>query len=116
MISQSIALCEIAPTLASAQRHEQIRDAALQLPAVSRWRDALLAVADERYADAAVRYEKIGSQPLAADAHLLAARQAADEGRTADAHRHAEEVLAFAERTGASLYRQRAAAFVRASA
>ena len=60
-------------------------------------------IADERYADAATLYEQIGSQPLAADAHLLAARQAANEGRTADAHRHAEAVLAFAKRTGASL-------------
>jgi len=34
----------------------------------------------------------------------------------ADAHRHAEVVLAFAEQTGASLYQQRAEVFIKASA
>ena len=113
---RAIELCEIASVLATAGHHQEIRDAALLLPRASRWRDPLLAVADKRYADAATLYEQVGSQPLAADAHLLAASQATDEGRTADAHRHAEAVLAFAERTGASLYERRAEAFVKASA
>ena len=85
-------------------------------PQACRWRDALLAVADERYADAATLYEEIGSQPLAADAHLLAARQAADEGRTADAHQHAEAVLALRRADGRFALRARAEAFVKASA
>ena len=116
MTSRATELCEIAPTLANASRHDEIRDAALSLPEASRWRDALLAIADQHYADAATLYNEIGSRPLAADAHLLAARQAADEGRTADAHQHAEAVLAFSEETGASLYQQRAEVFIKASA
>ena len=114
--TRAIELCEIAPTLATANKHEEIRTAALLLPEASRWRNALMLIADERYSDAATLYMEIGSQPLAADANLLAARQAADQGRTADAHRHAEAVLDFAELTGASLYERRAEAFVKASA
>jgi class 3 adenylate cyclase len=116
MTTRAIELCEIAPTLATASRHQEIGDAALPLPEASRWRDALLHVAEQRYAAAAGLYDEIGSQPLAADAHLLAAQQAADQGRTADANQHAEAVLAFAEQTGAMLYRQRAEVFLRASA
>ena len=65
---------------------------------------------------AAIHYEQIGSQPLAADAHLLAARQAAKEGRHSDAHHHASVVLAMAEKTGATLYQQQAEEFLKASA
>ena len=114
--SRAVELGEITPTLATANRHAEIQTAAQLLPQACRWRDPLLAVADERYSDAATLYEEIGSQPLAADARLLAAQQAADEGRTADAHRHADAVLGFAKRTGASLYERRAEAFIRASA
>jgi hypothetical protein len=57
----------------------------------------------------------VASQRRSASA-VSGARQAADEGRTADAHQHAEAVLAFAEQTGAVLYHQRAETFVRASA
>ena len=109
-------LCGIGLILATADRHEDIRAAALLLPESARWRQALLAIADSRYADAATLYEQIGSQPLAADAHLLAARQAASEGRTADAHRHAEAILAFAKTTGATFYQSHAEALVKASA
>jgi hypothetical protein len=116
MTSRAIELCEVAPTVAHCSRHHEIREAALPLPEASRWRDALLAIADHRYADAATLYKQIGSQPLAADAHLLAARHAADEGRTADAHQHAKALLAFAEQTAASLYHHRAEAFINASA
>ena len=63
-------------------------------------------MADKRYADAAAHYVHIGSRPLAADAHLLAARQAADEGRTAEAYGQAEAVLDFARQTGATLYQR----------
>jgi class 3 adenylate cyclase len=107
-LNRTIELCEIASTLATAARHEEIREAALLLPEACRWRDALLAVADERYARAAELYEEIGSRPLAAEAHLLAARRAAEDGRSTEAQHHAEAVMAFATQTGASLYRQRA--------
>ncbi|MFL6048511.1 MAG: hypothetical protein ACJ738_01940 [Gaiellales bacterium] len=86
------------------------------LPAACRWRAALLLAADRRYAEAATMYENIGSQPLAADMHLLAAREAGEVGRGADAARHAQAVLTFAAGTGATLYRAQAEPFVRASA
>ena len=107
-------LCEIADILAMTGQHESVRAAAMLLPEASRWRDALLAVADERYSDAAAVYEEIGSQPLAANAHVLATGQAAQQGRDAEARDHAGAVIAFAEKCGASLYLDRAAEVVRA--
>ena len=83
---------------------------------ICHWRDALLLIADARYAEAAELYEQIGSQPLAADAYLLAAQEESTEGRTSDAARHAEAVLAFAARTGALLYQRHAEQLVAASA
>ena len=114
--SRAVNLGEITPTLATTNRHAEIQTAAQLLPQACRWREPLLAIATEHYGGAATLYEQIGSQPLAADAHLLAAQQATDEGRTADAHQHAEVVLGFAKRTGASLYERRAGAFVKATA
>ena len=105
---RSMELCEIASPLAEANRHQDIRDAASRLPVASRWREALLLVADTRYADAALLYEAIGSAPLAADADVLAADQAHAEGRAADAAHHTERVFAFADRTGATVYRNQA--------
>jgi class 3 adenylate cyclase len=113
--ARSLELCEIAPILVQANRHEEIRSAASVLPDACRWRDALLLTAEQRYADAATRYTEIGSEPLAADAHLLAAHQAADEGHTADAARHADAVLAFAGQTGAVLYQRQAAECAKAA-
>jgi hypothetical protein len=85
------------------------------LSEASRWRDAILLVADGSYAEAAAAYERIGSQPLAADVHLLAAGRARDDGRMADADRHRRAVLAFAARTGASLYERFAAQLTKAT-
>jgi class 3 adenylate cyclase len=116
MTARATELCEIAPTLTTAGRHNQIRAAALLLPEACRWRTALLHIAEERYAEAATLYAEIGSQPLAADAHLLAARQATHNGRTAQAQQYAEAVSAFAQKAGATLYQQRAEAFLKASA
>ena len=73
------------PSSYGATRTTDIRRAALLLPEACRWRDALLLTADQRYADAAQLYDEIGSHPLAADAHLLAARQASEQGRVAEA-------------------------------
>jgi len=99
--SRAIELCEIAPILATAGRGADIEGAAKLLPSASRWRDALLLIASERYADAAALYEEIGSGQLAAEMHLLAAGRAADEGRTGDVRRHTDTVVAYAERSGA---------------
>jgi class 3 adenylate cyclase len=109
-------LCEVAPILVDANRHDTIRRAALRLPEACRWRDALLLTAERRYADAAELYTEIGSHPYAADAHLLAAHQAAAEGRTSEVAHHARAVQAFAAKTGATLYQQQAEQLSAASA
>jgi class 3 adenylate cyclase len=114
--SRGIELCEVAHVLAAARRHEEIREASARLPEAARWRDALVLLADERYAEAAALYEEIGSRPLTADAHLLAAEQLSSQGRSADAQRHARAVLEFAEHSGAMLYARNAEQFLRASA
>jgi hypothetical protein len=56
----------------------------------------------------------MGSQPLAAQAHLLAARQGAQDGRHPAANRHAQQALAFYEPVAATLYADEAAALMRA--
>jgi hypothetical protein len=113
MVNRAIELSELTPVLVTAGRHQDIRDAALLLPQASRWRDALLLTADHQYAESAELYTEIGSQPLAADAHLLAATQATTEDRAAH---HAHAVIGFAEKTGATLYQRQAEQFLRASA
>ena len=102
--------------LADAGQHADIRRAAQFLPDAMQMARSADAIAEQRYSDAATLYDEIGSRPLAADAHLLAVRQAIDEGRTVDAHRHVQAVFEFARQTGAALYQQRAEALVRASA
>jgi len=114
--ARSLELCELAPILVRHSRHEAIRGAAIVLPEACRWRDALLLTADGRYADAALLYTEIGSRPLAADAHLLAAEKASNEGRLTEATQHAGAVLAFAEHTGATLYHRQATRLLEASA
>ena len=116
MTGHSLELCEIATILAQADRHDDIRQATLLLPDACRWREPLLLIADQRYAEAAELYEHLGSHPLAADGHLLAARQAAAVAATTDAAAHANAVLAFAEQTGATLYRHKAERLTVASA
>ena len=113
--NRAMELCEIAPTLAIYGRHDGIRDGGLLLPEASRWRGAILLVADGSYAEAAAAYERTGSQPLAADVHLLAVAKARAEGRESDAGRHVRAVLEFGERTGASLYERFAAELVAAT-
>jgi hypothetical protein len=107
-----IELCQIADVLAGAGQHQRLQAAAQLVPVASRWREGLMATADGRYADAAVVYEQIGSRPIAADAHLLAARQSLLDRRHADAVLHAHAVISFAEHAGATLYRERASAIV----
>jgi class 3 adenylate cyclase len=116
MVNRAIELGEITPILATADRHEAIREAAMLLPKACRWRDALLLVADQNYAEAVLVYQQIGSRSLAADTHLLAAHKATSESRAADAAHHAEAVTAFAQQTGATLYQLKAEQFLKASA
>jgi|tagenome__1003787_1003787.scaffolds.fasta_scaffold20981600_4 class 3 adenylate cyclase len=116
MVNRAIELGEITPILVTAGLHPDIRHAAMLLPRASRWRDALLLTADHQYAEAAALYTQIGSHPLAADIHLLAAHKATTEGRAADSAHHAQVVLTFAQQTGATLYQRQAEQFLRASA
>jgi class 3 adenylate cyclase len=109
LLNRAITLCELAPVLAVTDGDSDIRQAAVLLPNECQWRDALLLTADQRYAEAADVYEQLGSQPLAADAYLLAAQAAAADGRASDAARYAQAVQAFATKTGATLYQQFAA-------
>jgi class 3 adenylate cyclase len=115
MGDSAVALCELTPILAEADRHEDMRHAANQLPDICRWRDALLHAADQHYTQAADVYTEISSHPLAADSHLLAAQKATTEGRTSDAARHANAVLAFVAETGAVLYQRQAEQFTNAA-
>jgi hypothetical protein len=108
MLTRVLTLCEIAPTLAACGRLTELRDAALLLPDVLRWREPILLTTDQHYADAAELYKHLGSHPLAADAHLLAARQAWEQGDAADAAAHADAIIGFAERTGSTLHQRQA--------
>ena len=114
--ARALELCELAPILVRDNRRDDIRRAAIVLPEACRWRHALLLTADQQYANAAELYAEIGSRPLAADAHLLAANKATDEGRLPEAAQHAHAVHAFAEQTDATLYQRQAAHFLQATA
>jgi class 3 adenylate cyclase len=104
MYSRIMDLCEVAPILAAADRHEQIRSAAALAPVACRWRDALELVADGRYRDAGDLYRALGSLPLAAGIELLAAQDAAANHREAEARECTSRVAEFAERTQATWY------------
>jgi class 3 adenylate cyclase/tetratricopeptide (TPR) repeat protein len=114
--ARALELCEVGSILASTDAHAQLNEAASRLPETCRWREPLMLIAVQHYADAATLYAQIGSQSLAADAHLLAAAQARRQGRVADAHRHAEAVVEFAKRTGATAYQRRAEELLAATA
>jgi class 3 adenylate cyclase len=116
MTGLSPTLGEVACILVAQDRHEDIREAASLLPDICHWRRAILLTADRRYAEAADLYDHLGSRPLTADAHLLAAQRAAAEGRTSDATRHAHAISAFAKHTGAVLYQRQAERLIAASA
>jgi hypothetical protein len=75
-------------------QHPALGPASALLPDTSRWKPALSEIAEHRYEDAARLHQEIGGQPLAAQAHLLAARQGAQDGRHAAANHHAEQALA----------------------
>jgi class 3 adenylate cyclase len=109
LTTRALELCELATVLVRADRHDGIGEAAALLMPECRWRTALEHLAERRYADAAALYGEIGSRPLAADAHLLAAEASSGE----ESAHHVRAVLDFAEQTGAVAY-QRAAEQLRA--
>ncbi len=90
--------------------------AAALLPESSRWKSALMAVADGRYAEAATIFHEIGSAPLAAMAHVRAAEHASELGRAQEAKRHALQALTFYQAVGAQAYATRASAAVQSIA
>jgi len=102
-------LAELTPI---ASQRVALGRAAELLPDASRWKHALQAVARGRDADAAQLYAGIGSRPLEAAAHLLAARRAEGGNRSV----HAQQALDIYRELGATLYVDRAAEFLRASA
>ncbi len=73
------------------------------LPDASRWKQAVRAIVEARYADAATLYGRIGSLPLEADAHLLAAAEHRRSGRIGHATAHAQQALAFYRQVDAAL-------------
>jgi class 3 adenylate cyclase/tetratricopeptide (TPR) repeat protein len=113
MFAATHALAELA---AISEQHDALGRASALLPDASRWKPALIAIAQHRYEDAARVYQEIGSQPLAAQGHLLAARRAAQDGRHAAAKREAEQALAFYQQVGATLYANEAGGLMRAGA
>ena len=108
MLSSAHVLAELAPMT---DRAADIGAAAALLPDGSRWRIALTAIAEGRFANAADLYREMGSKPLQAMAHLLAAEHG---NRKADID-HAQTALQFYRSVGATLYANRAAKLGRAS-
>ena len=80
------------------------------------WLRAADATLRSDFQHAATIYAEIPSLPDEANARLLAARQAAENGRLSDAQAQAQAVVAFAEKSDAKLYQHRAEALLKASA
>lgn len=83
---------------------DAIRHLGDSLPGASRWGQVLTAIGDHRYVDAAYLYLEIGSQPLEAAAHLLAAHDLLQLGHSVEATHHARLALTFYEHVGATLH------------
>jgi hypothetical protein len=62
----------------------------------------------KQYSKPAAVYDELGSAPLAADARLLAAGQSLVERRIDESRQQLDAVVAFADKAGATLYRQHA--------
>ena len=96
------ALAELAVLLARPDRLDNVAEAADMLDEAIRWRAPILALADGRYAEAANLFGELAAGPLAAEAHLLSARQAWADGQEVDARRHEHAVRVFADRVGSA--------------
>ncbi len=108
MLNSANVIAELAPI---ASQRAALGEAAALLPD-GRWRVALTAIAEDRFADAAAMYAQMGSKPLEAMAHLLAAQHA--DGPARDEHAHLAQE--FYESVGATGYAAQAAALRRATA
>jgi hypothetical protein len=99
----------VAELIPIATAHDRIGALAADLPDRNRWKPALLAIGAARHAEAATMFEEMGSRPLAARAHTLAAETAVREGAAGDAERHISAALEFYESVGAIRYAEQAA-------
>jgi tetratricopeptide (TPR) repeat protein len=107
-------LAEIAPILASAERYRDLVSITNEVAMPGRWTDAIVAIAERRFTDAATTYRAIGSQPNEAAAYMLAAQpEQANRVSTATA---AHRALAIYQSLGATLYASRAKSVLRQSA
>jgi class 3 adenylate cyclase/tetratricopeptide (TPR) repeat protein len=95
--------------------HDRIEAIAADLPDENRWKAVLLAVGAGRHAEAAAMFEEMGSHPLAARAHMLAAEAAVRDGAARDGERHASAALEFFQRVGATRYAEQAASLLGAT-
>jgi predicted ATPase len=109
-------LAEVAASIGRHRADPRIAHAASLIAPESRWRAAITATAERRHADSVELYHQIGSRPLQAHAHLLAAQTAATEKRHADAAHHAQQALDFYQEVGATLNSEQAITLLRASA
>jgi class 3 adenylate cyclase len=104
MLARLENLIEVAPILAAADRHAELRAAATLVMAHSLWVDAALAIADGRYEDAADTCASIGSLPNEAAIRVLAAEQYMARHDAVSASRQLEAALAFYRSVGATAY------------
>jgi class 3 adenylate cyclase/tetratricopeptide (TPR) repeat protein len=104
----AVSMAELAVACEGAGERQAIMQIANPLPDASRWKLAILAATDQRYAEAVTRFEEIGSRTLEAAAHLQAARQAEREHRFQDATRHAGRAVEFYRSVGATRFQHAA--------
>ena len=100
--ARAMELCEVGSILAAAGAHAQLNEAASRLPGTCRWREALLAHRRRTLRRRRPTLHTDRQPTTRGRCAPVRRRQAADQGRTAEAHRHAEAVIEFAEQTGAS--------------
>jgi tetratricopeptide (TPR) repeat protein len=95
---------------------DALREKLLPARDASKWADAMLAVVDGSFAEAAEIYSEMGLRPDEADARLRAARQLIAAGRPAEAEEHLRRAIDFYRAEGASRYLEQAEALLPAAA
>ena len=76
-------------------QYDQLLELADRMPDDNPWKHVFVAVTERRYVDAAGIFEQVGSLPLAAQARVLAADRAHQEGDALEAERQARLALDF---------------------
>jgi hypothetical protein len=98
----------VAWAAAEMECHEDLRGVSRFAGVVTPWYEALEAVAERRYVDAAAIYGRLGSMPDEAYARLLAGEALVGEGRHADADAQLRQASEAFRSLGASAYLVRA--------